>query len=168
MTTGQGEIILKLEEQKAPNTVKNFVGLATGTMAWTDPRSRQQVNRPFYDGLDVPPGDPGFMIQATPCSVRHRRPGPLRSTSSTVRSATTAPACSMANAGPGTNGSQFFITEGPTPYLNDLHSVLRLRREGHGRRQPHRAASRAPATCPATPPRRPSSAEFFRPPTTPA
>ena len=171
MITGQGEIILKLEEQKAPNTVKNFVGLATGSMAWTDPRSRQQVNRPFYDGLMFHRVIPGFMIQGG-CplgqgtggpgyrfedefdrSLRHDRPGVL----------------SMANAGPGTNGSQFFITEGPTPHLNDKHSVFGFVVKGLD-------VVKRIATLPTGTrdvPRDPAAAriervEFFRSPTSPA
>ncbi len=126
MNTTLGAIVIRLEEKKAPNTVKNFVGLATGTMAWTDPRSGQQVQRPYYDGLIFHRVIPGFMIQGG-CpigqgtggpgyrfgdefdkSLRHDRPGVL----------------SMANSGPGTNGSQFFLTEGPTPHLDDKHSVF--------------------------------------------
>lgn len=126
MITGQGEIVIRLEETVVPETVKNFVGLATGAIAWTDPRTRQKVSRPFYDGLIFHRVIPGFMIQGG-CplgqgtgspgyrfedefhpSLRHDRPGVL----------------SMANSGPDTNGSQFFITEGPTPHLNDRHSVF--------------------------------------------
>ena len=124
--TSQGNVIVKLEEQGAPNTVKNFVGLATGTLAFTDPRSGQKTNRPFYDGLIFHRVIPGFMIQGG-CplgqgtggpgykfgdefnpKLRHDRPGIL----------------SMANSGPGTNGSQFFLTEGPTPHLDNRHSVF--------------------------------------------
>lgn len=124
--TAQGNIIIRLEEQRAPNTVKNFVGLATGAMAWKDPRTNEQTQRPFYDGLIFHRVIPGFMIQGG-CplgagtgnpgyrfedefhpQLRHDRPGVL----------------SMANSGPATNGSQFFITEGPTPHLDNRHSVF--------------------------------------------
>lgn len=125
-TTAQGEIIIRLEEKLAPNTVKNFVGLATGAQTFDDPKTGAPANRPFYDGLFFHRLIPGFMIQGG-CpqgtgtgnpgyrfgdefdrSLRHDRAGVL----------------SMANSGPGTNGSQFFITEGPTPHLNDKHSVF--------------------------------------------
>ena len=126
MNTSLGAIVIRLEEKKVPNTVKNFVGLATGAMPWTDPRTNQQVQRPFYDGLVFHRVIKNFMLQGG-CplgrgtggpgyrfddefdkSLRHDRPGVL----------------SMANSGPGTNGSQFFITEVPTPHLNDKHSVF--------------------------------------------
>jgi peptidyl-prolyl cis-trans isomerase A (cyclophilin A) len=106
--------------------VKNFVGLATGAIEWQDPRANQRVRRPFYDGLIFHRVIPGFMIQGG-CpegsgrgnpgyrfsdefnpELRHNRPGML----------------SMANSGPNTNGSQFFITEGPTPHLDNRHSVF--------------------------------------------
>ena len=124
--TAQGTIVIRLEEKLAPNTVKNFVGLATGNHPWRDPKTNAEVKRPFYDGLVFHRVIPGFMIQGG-CplgagtgnpgyrfedefhpTLRHDRPGVL----------------SMANSGPGTNGSQFFITEGPTPHLNDRHSVF--------------------------------------------
>ena len=124
--TSQGNVMIKLEEQGAPNTVKNFVGLATGSMEWTDPNTRQKVRRPYYDGLVFHRVIPGFMIQGG-CPLgqgtggpgykfedefnprlRHDRPGVL----------------SMANSGPATNGSQFFIPEAPTHPLDDRHSVF--------------------------------------------
>ena len=51
LTTGQGEIVIKLEEKLAPNTVRNFVGLATGAQTWDDPKTNKPSNQPFYDGL---------------------------------------------------------------------------------------------------------------------
>lgn len=124
--TAQGTIVVQLEEQRAPTTVKNFVGLATGTHPWKDPKSGEPTQRPFYDGLVFHRVIPGFMIQGG-CplgqgtgnpgyrfedefhpQLRHDRPGVL----------------SMANSGPATNGSQFFITEGPTPHLDNRHSVF--------------------------------------------
>ncbi|WP_394834162.1 peptidylprolyl isomerase [Pendulispora rubella] len=128
--TSVGNIVLELAETKAPNTVKNFVGLATGTQEWTDPRreAKGAVRKgvPLYDGTIFHRVIPGFMIQGGDPKgegtggpgydfadefhpeLKHDRPGVL----------------SMANAGPGTNGSQFFITEGPTPHLNGRHSVF--------------------------------------------
>jgi peptidyl-prolyl cis-trans isomerase A (cyclophilin A) len=124
--TNLGSFTIELFADKAPNTVANFVGLATGEKAWTDPKTRQQVNRPFYDGLVFHRIIADFMIQGG-CpigqgtggpgyrfadefhpSLKHDGPGVL----------------SMANAGPGTNGSQFFVTLVPTPWLDRRHSVF--------------------------------------------
>jgi peptidyl-prolyl cis-trans isomerase A (cyclophilin A) len=125
--TTQGNIVIRLEEQRAPKTVKNFVGLATGTQEWTHPRTGQaQKGAPLYDGTVFHRVIPNFMIQGG-CplgqgtgnpgykfedefhpELRHSGPGIL----------------SMANSGPASNGSQFFITEGPTPHLDNKHSVF--------------------------------------------
>jgi len=124
--TTQGPIVIKLEEKRAPKTVKNFVGLAAGTQEWTDPNTNATVRRPYYDGLVFHRVIPNFMIQGG-CplgrgtggpgykfedefnpELKHNRPGVL----------------SMANAGPGTNGSQFFLTVAPTPHLDNRHSVF--------------------------------------------
>jgi peptidyl-prolyl cis-trans isomerase A (cyclophilin A) len=124
--TTYGAIVIRLEEKKAPNTVKNFVGLATGTQPWADPRSGQQVSRPFYDGLVFHRVIPGFMIQGG-CPIGQGTGGPgYRFADEFDRSLrhNRAGVLSMANSGPGTNGSQFFITEGPTPHLDDKHSVF--------------------------------------------
>jgi peptidyl-prolyl cis-trans isomerase A (cyclophilin A) len=124
--TTQGPIVIRLEEKRVPNTVKNFVGLATGAMAWTDPKSGQKVNRPFYDGLIFHRVIPGFMIQGG-CPLGQGTGGPgYRFDDEFDRGLRhdRAGVLSMANAGPGTNGSQFFITEGPTPHLDNKHSVF--------------------------------------------
>jgi peptidyl-prolyl cis-trans isomerase A (cyclophilin A) len=128
--TTQGPIVVRLEEQRAPVTVKNFVGLATGAIAWQDPRTGQQVNRPYYDGLSFHRVIPGFMIQGG-CPQGTGRGGPGYRFDDEIHPELKhdrAGALSMANAGTqggeGTNGSQFFITEGPTPHLNGRHSVF--------------------------------------------
>ena len=124
--TTEGTFTIRLFDQEAPRTVENFVGLAEGTKSWTDPRTNQQVSRPYYDGLIFHRVIDGFMIQGgDPLGqgiggpgytfpdefhpkLRHARPGML----------------SMANRGPNTNGGQFFITLAPTPHLDDRHSVF--------------------------------------------
>ncbi len=125
--TTLGNIVVRLEEQRAPNTVKNFVGLATGTQEWKDPRSGEpKKGVPMYDGTIFHRVIPDFMIQAG-CPLGQGTGGPgyrfkdefhpeLRHTGPGV--------LSMANSGPGTNGSQFFITEKATTWLDNKHSVF--------------------------------------------
>jgi peptidyl-prolyl cis-trans isomerase A (cyclophilin A) len=127
--TSLGNIVIRLEEQRAPKTVKNFVGLATGTQEWVDPQSGQsRKGVAYYDGTIFHRVIPDFMIQGGDRlgqgtggpgyrfedefhpELRHEGAGVL----------------SMANAGPGTNGSQFFITERATPHLDNRHSVFGL------------------------------------------
>ncbi|MCX7674237.1 MAG: peptidylprolyl isomerase [Bdellovibrionaceae bacterium] len=124
--TSMGNFKIKLFTEQAPKTVENFVGLAEGTKEWTDPKTGQKQKKPFYDGLTFHRVIDGFMIQGG-CplgtgtggpgyrfedefhpDLKHNKPGIL----------------SMANAGPNTNGSQFFITVAPTPHLDGRHSVF--------------------------------------------
>ena len=112
--TSEGAFTAKLFEDEAPNTVANFAGLAEGSKEWRDPVKGTPMTRPFYDGLIFHRvidgmGGPGYTFgdEFHP-SRRHTKAGVL----------------SMANAGAGTNGSQFFITLGPTPHLDDRHSVF--------------------------------------------
>jgi peptidyl-prolyl cis-trans isomerase A (cyclophilin A) len=124
--TTQGNFTIRLFDQEAPRTVENFVGLAEGTKEWLDPRSRQRVKRPYYDGLIFHRVIDGFMIQGgDPLGTGTGGPGynfadefhpRLRHNKAGI--------LSMANAGPNTNGSQFFITLGPTPHLDNRHSVF--------------------------------------------
>jgi len=126
LATSLGSITVRLFAKEAPKTVANFIGLALGTKEWRDPVTLKPQKRPFYDGLLFHRVIPGFMIQGG-CpkgdgtgdpgykfqdefhpSLRHDRPGIL----------------SMANSGPNTNGSQFFITVAPTAQLDNKHSVF--------------------------------------------
>ena len=124
--TTQGTFTIRLFDKEAPNTVANFVGLAEGTKEWTDPKTGTKGQGPYYDGVIFHRVISGFMIQGGDRlgqgtggpgykfadefhpSLRHSRAGIL----------------SMANSGPNTNGSQFFITLGPTPHLDNRHSVF--------------------------------------------
>ena len=126
MTTSRGEILLRLHHQHAPNTVANFAGLAEGTKQWLDPITKKTQDGRFFDGLSFHRVIPNFMIQSgDPLAtgsggpgyqfedeihpdLKHDRPGIL----------------SMANAGPNTNGSQFFITHVPTPWLDGKHTIF--------------------------------------------
>jgi len=125
-TTSEGDFTARLFDAETPNTVANFTGLADGSKEWTDPRSGQRVKQPYFNGtifhrviadfmiqggdpLGQGTGGPGynFADEFHP-KARHDKAGIL----------------SMANAGPNSNGSQFFITLGPTPHLDNRHSVF--------------------------------------------
>ena len=124
--TTLGEITVKLFKDKVPKTVANFVELATGQKEYTDPKTKEKTKGKFYDGIIFHRVIPGFMIQTgDPLGMgyggpgfnfedefhpelKHNKPGIL----------------SMANSGPNSNGSQFYITHEPTPHLNNKHSVF--------------------------------------------
>jgi peptidyl-prolyl cis-trans isomerase A (cyclophilin A) len=126
LKTSIGDVVILLYDDKAPKTVANFVALASGTKEWTDPKTGAKVKRPLYNGTIFHRVIPGFMIQGgDPLGngtggpgyrfedefnpdLKHSKPGIL----------------SMANAGPDTNGSQFFITQKATPWLDGKHSVF--------------------------------------------
>jgi peptidyl-prolyl cis-trans isomerase A (cyclophilin A) len=133
-TTSMGEFTARLFPESAPQTVANFVDLATGMREWTDPRDGSRKSTPLYDGTTFHRVIDGFMIQGgdpagtgrggpgyqfddefLPGSPRLDRPGLL----------------AMANAGPNTNGSQFFITVAPTPWLTGKHTVFGEVTEGY-------------------------------------
>jgi peptidyl-prolyl cis-trans isomerase A (cyclophilin A) len=127
LKTSMGDVVVHLFEEKAPKTVANFVGLATGEKEWTHPRSGERMKGvPLYKGiifhrvivnfmiqggdpLGQGTGGPGYQFadEFSP-DLKHNKPGIL----------------SMANSGPNTNGSQFFITHKATPWLDGKHSVF--------------------------------------------
>jgi len=124
--TSQGEITCELFPQHAPETVENFVGLATGSKEFKDPKTRQPARRPFYDGLIFHRVIPEFMIQGG-CPLGTGTGGPgyqFKDEFAKGVGFEKAGKLAMANAGPGTNGSQFFITLAPTAWLNNRHTIF--------------------------------------------
>ena len=124
--TSEGPFTVRLFEKEVPNTVANFVGLAEGTKQWTDPRTNQKVNQPYYNGIVFHRIIDGFMIQGgDPLGQGIGGPGYKFADEfhPTLRHSK-AGILSMANSGPNTNGGQFFITLGPTPHLDNRHSVF--------------------------------------------
>jgi peptidyl-prolyl cis-trans isomerase A (cyclophilin A) len=126
LITTDGNITCDLFPDKAPMTVDNFIGLATGKKEWTNPSSHAKMRgKPLYNGtifhrvipgfmiqggdpLGNGTGDPGYKFKDEFSDLRFDQPGRL----------------AMANSGPATNGSQFFITEVPTPHLNNRHTIF--------------------------------------------
>ena len=135
--TTQGAMVVRLEETRTPKTVASFVGLALGTIDWKDPKTGKGMKgTPMYDGIRFHRVIPGFMVQVGDPMSRYTDeamkgrwgtggPG-YRFGDEIVRELRHegAGVLSMANAGPGTNGSQFFITESATPHLDGKHSVF--------------------------------------------
>ena len=124
--TTEGNFTIRLFDKDAPKTVENFVGLAEGTKEWTDPRNGQKSKKPYYDGLIFHRVIDGFMIQGgDPLGQGTGGPGyRFADEFSPKLRHSKAGILSMANSGPNTNGGQFFITLGPTPHLDDRHSVF--------------------------------------------
>jgi peptidyl-prolyl cis-trans isomerase A (cyclophilin A) len=125
--TTEGSFTVRLFDQEAPDTVANFVGLAEGTKEWTHPGTKEKMtNTPFYDGIIFHRVIEGFMIQGgDPLGQGIGGPGyKFKDEFHPSLRHTKAGMLSMANAGPNTNGSQFFITLGPTPHLDNRHSVF--------------------------------------------
>jgi peptidyl-prolyl cis-trans isomerase A (cyclophilin A) len=124
--TSMGDMKVELFYRQAPNTVTNFVELATGKKEWTHPSTQEKSHKPLYDGTIFHRIIKGFMIQGgDPMGSGFGGPGykfkdefnpELRHSGKGI--------LSMANSGPNTNGSQFFITDGPTPHLDNRHSVF--------------------------------------------
>jgi len=126
LATTQGTVTVRLFPDHAPKTVRNFVELAEGGREWTDPRTGAVTKDKLYDGTIFHRVIAGFMIQGgDPLGQGTGGPGykfgdeihpDLRFDKPYL--------LAMANAGPGTNGSQFFITVGPTPWLNGKHTIF--------------------------------------------
>ena len=125
--TSRGDVDIELYDERAPNTVENFVGLATGEQDWTDPETDETItDEPLYRDVQFHRIIEDFMIQTgDPTGTGRGGPGyrfddefheELRHDEAGI--------VSMANAGPNTNGSQFFITLAPTPHLDDRHAVF--------------------------------------------
>ncbi len=126
LRTNRGDITIKLFQHHAPVTVENFVGLATGTKEYADPETGARTTGSFYDGLTFHRVIDGFMIQGG-CPRGDGRGGPgyqFKDEFHPELQFDRPYLLAMANAGPGTNGSQFFITVGPTPHLNRRHTIF--------------------------------------------
>jgi peptidyl-prolyl cis-trans isomerase A (cyclophilin A) len=126
METSMGTFKVKLFNEESPKTVENFVGLAEGTTEWTDPKSGKKEKKPMYNGTIFHRVIPNFMLQGGDpagngtggpgfkikdefnAKLKHSKPGIL----------------SMANAGPDTGGSQFFVTVAATPWLDGKHAIF--------------------------------------------
>ncbi|MDR1952600.1 MAG: peptidylprolyl isomerase [Elusimicrobiota bacterium] len=130
--TNLGTIEIKLLPENAPETVANFVGLATGQKEFTDPKTNQKTKRKFYDGLIFHRVIPDFMIQGgDPLGTGTGGPGyKFKDEIDPLLTFDKPGMLAMANAGPNTNGSQFFITEVPTPWLNGNHTIFGIVENG--------------------------------------
>ena len=124
--TNQGVFVVQLFPKDAPKTVENFVGLAEGTKEFTDPKTGAKVKRPFYNGLTFHRVIPDFMIQGgDPRGDGTGGPGySFEDEFNNSRTFDKPGILAMANAGPNTNGSQFFITVAATPWLNKHHTIF--------------------------------------------
>jgi len=124
--TSMGDIKAQLLEKESPLAVKNFVGLSTGTKTWTDPRTHQPTRKPLYSGTTFHRVIPDFMIQGgDPLGNGMGTPGfTFRNENTPGLIFDRKGLLAMANAGPDTNGSQFFITVAPYPSLNGGYTIF--------------------------------------------
>ena len=132
--TTKGKIVCQLEFEKTPLTVANFVGLAEGTKNYSkDGSAPKAQGKAFYDGITFHRVIPNFMIQCgCPLGVGTGGPGyRFRDECKPELKHDKPGILSMANAGPASNGSQFFITHVPTPWLDMKHTVFGHVVEGH-------------------------------------
>jgi peptidyl-prolyl cis-trans isomerase B (cyclophilin B) len=124
--TTKGEIVAELFDDDAPGTVENFVGLVAGTKEWTDPKTRQKVTKPFYDGLSFHRVIPNFVVQGG-CPVGNGTGGPgynIKCETGGKKQVHKRGSLSMAHAGKDTGGSQFFICHAPQAHLDRKHTVF--------------------------------------------
>jgi peptidyl-prolyl cis-trans isomerase A (cyclophilin A) len=126
LQTSEGTIVLRLFPDHAPKTVSNFVELAEGSREWTNPQTRSSTTDKLYDGTVFHRVIPNFMIQGgDPLGTGTGGPGYRFGDEIHPDLSFNRPyLLAMANAGPGTNGSQFFITTVPTPWLNGKHTIF--------------------------------------------
>ncbi|MCX5748637.1 MAG: peptidylprolyl isomerase [Candidatus Saganbacteria bacterium] len=124
--TSMGNITCELYPEQAPLTVKNFAGLAKGEIKWIDPKTKESTERPLYDGTIFHRVIPDFMIQGgDPLGLGIGGPGyRFEDEIDPTLNFDKAGMLAMANSGPNTNGSQFFITVAPTPWLTGLHTIF--------------------------------------------
>jgi peptidyl-prolyl cis-trans isomerase A (cyclophilin A) len=123
--TSMGAIHCKLFEADAPIAVANFVGLATGKKSWTDPKSGKTMTKPFYDGLTFHRVIPDFMIQGGDAQGDGTGgPGYQFANETSPNVKFQVGSLAMANAGPNTNGSQFFVTESAPAYLQGGYTIF--------------------------------------------
>jgi peptidyl-prolyl cis-trans isomerase A (cyclophilin A) len=121
-----GKIVCKLFGVEAPKTVDNFIGLAEGTKEFIDPITGKNMKKPFYDGLVFHRVIPNFMIQGgDPTGTGRGGPGyRFEDEFHHLLHFDKPGKLAIANSGPNTNGSQFFITTAPTPWLDGRHSIF--------------------------------------------
>jgi peptidyl-prolyl cis-trans isomerase A (cyclophilin A) len=126
LQTNQGTIVLRLFPDQAPKTVRNFTELAEGRREWTNPSTGAKTTDRLYDGTIFHRVIPNFMIQGgDPLGSGRGGPGYEFADEFHPELSFDRPyLLAMANAGPGTNGSQFFITTVPTPHLNRKHTIF--------------------------------------------
>jgi peptidyl-prolyl cis-trans isomerase A (cyclophilin A) len=134
IVTNHGSFTVSLMPEHAPKTVENFVDLATGAKEWTDPRDGATKREPLYNGTIFHRVIDGFMVQGgDPTGTGTGGPG-YRFEDETPADGPTfnqVGRLAMANAGPNTNGSQFFVTVGETPWLNGRHTIFGQVTEGY-------------------------------------
>jgi peptidyl-prolyl cis-trans isomerase A (cyclophilin A) len=127
LETSEGTIVCRLFEKEAPKTVQNFIDLAEGRREWSHPISRKKSNARLYDGSIFHRVIPNFMIQGgDPAGTGFGGPGYQfeDETKGSPHRFDAPGKLAMANSGPNTNGSQFFITVAPTPWLTGNHTIF--------------------------------------------